>query len=264
MVLHYSTPTTRKSRYTRGPEALDEAWALVKDRMQRDPRLRLEYLARELLHEISEQLYALRKEAGLTQQELADKINVPQSFIARLENPYTTNKHPSLPTLAKVAAALGRKLVVRFEKTSDFLFPEEDKVDTIQSIPFSKSSRKETYERAKSPEARNLATDKNILLAAAEGQGTHSDDELDLLGNIVIDGTSYEISESEEGYVYLHGMIPSDVTHLRLGNTLYPLKRKEDRADLYVIFIGALDMGEFLDKHDTSPENYPVTFERNE
>src|SRR5919197_5657996 len=70
-------------------------------------------------------------------------------------------------------------------------------------------------ERAKSPEARNLA------LAAAEGQDTNVDDELDLLGNLVIDGTSYELSENEEGYVYLHGAIPSDVTHLRLGNTLY-------------------------------------------
>jgi transcriptional regulator with XRE-family HTH domain len=108
--------TTRKSRYSRGSEALNEAGALIKEKMQRDPRLRLEYLAHELLHEISEQLYALRKEAGLTQQELADKIDVPQSFIARLESSYTTNKHPSLPTLAKVAAALDRKVVVRFEK----------------------------------------------------------------------------------------------------------------------------------------------------
>jgi hypothetical protein len=122
-----------------------------------------------------------------------------------------------------------------------------------------------TFERAKSPETKGYQKDEDIYdLAAAEGQDTNVDAELDLLGNLVIDGISYEISENEEGYVYLHGAIPSNVTHLCLGNTLYPLKRNEDRADLCVVLIGAPDMGEFLDKHDTNPENYPATFKRNE
>jgi DNA-binding XRE family transcriptional regulator len=100
--------------HTSGPEALDELDVLIKEQIRLDPKLHLEYLTQELLHKISGQVRVLRKEAGLTQQELADKIDVPQSFIARLENPHT-DKHPSLTTLAKVAAALGRKVVVRFQ-----------------------------------------------------------------------------------------------------------------------------------------------------
>jgi transcriptional regulator with XRE-family HTH domain len=250
MTLH-ATTTTRKSRYSRGPEALDKADALIKEKMQRDPRSRLEYLAHELLHEISEQLYALRKEAGLTQQELADKIDVPQSFIARLESPYTTNKHPSLPTLAKVAAALGRKLVVRFEKTSE------------QSIPFSKGG-KETYERAKSPEIQDHYKDEDIVeydLAAAEEEGGHSGVESNVLGSLIIEGASYNVSEDDKGYVCLHGVIPPNVTHLHLGNTLYELKCTEGEANLCTVLIGMVDMGNFLDKHNINHEDHPARFE---
>lgn len=52
----------------------------------------------------------IRKQAGLTQRELANASNVPQSTIARIE----TGANTSIDTLTKIANALGKKLTVRF------------------------------------------------------------------------------------------------------------------------------------------------------
>ena len=52
----------------------------------------------------------VRKEAGLTQRELANVSKVPQSTIARIE----TGANTSVDTLTKIANALGKKLTVSF------------------------------------------------------------------------------------------------------------------------------------------------------
>lgn len=52
----------------------------------------------------------VRKEAGLTQRELATVSKVPQSTIARIE----TGANTSIDTLTKIANALGKKLTVSF------------------------------------------------------------------------------------------------------------------------------------------------------
>lgn len=53
---------------------------------------------------VSEKIRALRKEADLTQEELAERSGLPQSHISRLEN----GQHsPSRATLEKIARALG-------------------------------------------------------------------------------------------------------------------------------------------------------------
>jgi DNA-binding XRE family transcriptional regulator len=53
---------------------------------------------------VSGKIKALRKSAGLTQEELAEQSGLPQSHISRLESA----KHsPSRATLEKIAAALG-------------------------------------------------------------------------------------------------------------------------------------------------------------
>ena len=53
---------------------------------------------------ISEQLYNARKKAGLTQSELARRMNVPQPMIARLER---GDSNVSCDTLLKYATACG-------------------------------------------------------------------------------------------------------------------------------------------------------------
>jgi ribosome-binding protein aMBF1 (putative translation factor) len=57
------------------------------------------------------EIHGLREKRGLSQRELAERIGTTQSAVARLE---AGNVSPSLPTLDKVAEALGVELVVSF------------------------------------------------------------------------------------------------------------------------------------------------------
>jgi predicted transcriptional regulator len=59
---------------------------------------------------IALELRALREKKGLSQRELAEKVGTTQSAIARLE---AGNISPSLPTLDKIATALGAEVSLR-------------------------------------------------------------------------------------------------------------------------------------------------------
>ena len=61
------------------------------------------------------QLRLARHNAGLSQDALAKRVGVTQQQIAKLEHP---ESNASITTLAKVAAALGMTLDVRFEKVA--------------------------------------------------------------------------------------------------------------------------------------------------
>lgn len=53
-----------------------------------------------------------RKEAGLTQKELAERMGTAQANISRFEN---GNANPSLEFLQKMASCMGKRLRVSFE-----------------------------------------------------------------------------------------------------------------------------------------------------
>ena len=55
-------------------------------------------------------LKAARKEAGLTQSELAEKLQTQKSAISRIEN---NSEDVKLSTLERFASALGKKLEIR-------------------------------------------------------------------------------------------------------------------------------------------------------
>lgn len=57
-------------------------------------------------------IYDLRREAGLTQQELADLVGTTASVISRLES--ADYEGHSLPTLRRIAAALNRRVEIHF------------------------------------------------------------------------------------------------------------------------------------------------------
>jgi transcriptional regulator with XRE-family HTH domain len=58
-----------------------------------------------------DQILAARKEAGLTQAQVAKRMGTQAPAVARLESALLTGKHsPSLTTLRKYAAALGKKV----------------------------------------------------------------------------------------------------------------------------------------------------------
>lgn len=85
-------------------------------KMMADPEIRAEYerIEREEMPMLDTILKA-RREAGLTQAQVAERMGTKAPAVARLENALVTGKHsPSIATLQKYAAALGKKLEVRF------------------------------------------------------------------------------------------------------------------------------------------------------
>lgn len=56
-----------------------------------------------------------RREAGLTQAQIAERMGTTASAVSRLEASLTSEKHsPSFATLRKYAAACGKRLVISF------------------------------------------------------------------------------------------------------------------------------------------------------
>lgn len=81
-----------------------------------DPAVRAE-VARLEREEMSmfDEILAARKEAGLTQAQVAERMGTKAPAIARLENALITGTpSPSLATLRKYAAALGKRVELHF------------------------------------------------------------------------------------------------------------------------------------------------------
>ena len=90
-------------------------YAETKEKMLSDPAVRaeVERLEREEMPMFDAILKA-RKDAGLTQAQVAERMGTKATAVTRLENALITGKpSPSLNTLRKYAAALGKKLEVR-------------------------------------------------------------------------------------------------------------------------------------------------------
>lgn len=77
----------------------------------KDPEFKKEYDALEPEFEIIQAMIDARKDAGLTQQELAKRTGIAQSDISKLES---GNANPSLRTLRRLAAGMGKKLHIQF------------------------------------------------------------------------------------------------------------------------------------------------------
>ena len=84
--------------------ALHEEW-------MKDDEYRKEYEALEEEFALARAIIGARAKAGLTQEELARRMETSQSTIARLES---GKAMPSGKTLAKLARATGTKLEIRF------------------------------------------------------------------------------------------------------------------------------------------------------
>lgn len=77
----------------------------------KDEAYRREYEALEEEFALARAIIEARSKAGLTQEELAERMQTSQSTIARLES---GKAMPSGKTLAKLARATGTKLEIRF------------------------------------------------------------------------------------------------------------------------------------------------------
>ena len=89
--------------------------------LRKDPFVRVRYEEERAKTEIAAAVKAVRQKAGLTQAELAQKIDTTQSVIARLESG-SDARSPSLPLLARIAAACNGSLEIGFvfKKASGF------------------------------------------------------------------------------------------------------------------------------------------------
>jgi DNA-binding XRE family transcriptional regulator len=78
-----------------------------------DPALKFEYLMELAKEPINTQLAVLRHRLGLTQEEVARRMNLRQSNVARLER---KNENPTSKMVARAAKALGCRVLLIPEK----------------------------------------------------------------------------------------------------------------------------------------------------
>ena len=91
---------------------------LIQEWMQ-DPAFLREYDALEEEFALFDALLHARKEAGLTQAEVAERMATQPSVIARLEAGGGHRKHsPSIATLQKYAEAVGCRLEIRMVRVA--------------------------------------------------------------------------------------------------------------------------------------------------
>ncbi|MEH2366969.1 helix-turn-helix transcriptional regulator [Nostoc sp.] len=79
--------------------------------MKEDPELQEMVRESSINAQVSQIIYDARKEAGLTQQQLADLVGTTQSVIARLED--ADYEGHSLSILARIAGALNQKVEIK-------------------------------------------------------------------------------------------------------------------------------------------------------
>lgn len=72
------------------------------------------YFARTAVIEAADLCRQMRQAAGLTQDQLARRLDVKQARIARIESGKGVHG-PSVDVLSRVAAACGKKLVIKAE-----------------------------------------------------------------------------------------------------------------------------------------------------
>jgi transcriptional regulator with XRE-family HTH domain len=87
----------------------------VKDlhaKWMKDPSYRAEYEAMRPEFELAAAIIDTRTNAGLTQEQLAERMDAPQSLVARLES---GTQNTTLKTLERFAKATGTHLRIVFE-----------------------------------------------------------------------------------------------------------------------------------------------------
>jgi DNA-binding XRE family transcriptional regulator len=104
-------PKTRK--ITDGVELLDRKYVRKDEKLKKMVEEEFEKL------QIGQQIYDLRKEANLTQEELAEMVGTTGSVISRLEN--ADYDGHSVKMLQRVASALGKKVTINIVDRDDKL-----------------------------------------------------------------------------------------------------------------------------------------------
>jgi DNA-binding XRE family transcriptional regulator len=84
-------------------------------RLLANPSIKAAYDALEDEYAALRAILSVRREAGLTQAQVAERMGTTASAVSRLEASLSSEKHsPSFATLRKYAAACGKRLVISF------------------------------------------------------------------------------------------------------------------------------------------------------
>jgi DNA-binding XRE family transcriptional regulator len=89
-----------------------DALAIIDRRFFRTRKARRELATAEAHNHVSQLIFDLRTRAGLTQHELARRVGTSHSVISRIEG--GDYQGHSLALLRRVAAALGKRVEIRF------------------------------------------------------------------------------------------------------------------------------------------------------
>jgi DNA-binding XRE family transcriptional regulator len=105
-----------KSQKTKAIKSLPIAFKakeLADRKRASDPAFKQAYDALETEFAALATLLEARREAGLTQADVAQRMGVSQPVLARIESSLGSRKHtPSLNTLKRYAEACGKRLVI--------------------------------------------------------------------------------------------------------------------------------------------------------
>ncbi len=88
-------------------------FAKFKDKALSKPSVRDEYDTLKPAYSLRKKLIAIRKKAGLTQEEVASMLHTQKSNISRLESASTPNS-PKLSTIEQYAHAVGYDVEINF------------------------------------------------------------------------------------------------------------------------------------------------------
>lgn len=88
------------------------ALEILKERIDKSPRLKAMLEEERANLKVALAIRAVRKEAGLTQAELAQAVGTTQSVIARLED--AEYRGHTLRIIENIAQALGRRVEISF------------------------------------------------------------------------------------------------------------------------------------------------------
>ena len=80
----------------------------------KDGKVKAEYDALSAAFEMKRQMIAMRKEAGFTQEQMAEILGTKKSSISRLES-LDSQSSPNLSTIEDYASALGYSVKVEFQ-----------------------------------------------------------------------------------------------------------------------------------------------------
>lgn len=87
--------------------------AAFREQLLANPDVQAAFDAGAIEYAILDEMLRARKEAGLTQAQVAERMGTKAPAVTRLENSFASGKHsPSIETLQKYAKALGKRLEV--------------------------------------------------------------------------------------------------------------------------------------------------------